>query len=60
MNKFFSSGTTDSGAVASAAAEGIRRSDATGDINAWSDSVGLRRSRETGAQSGNARIGRVW
>lgn len=49
LNKFFSLGTTDSGTAASAVTEGVRRSNAIGNVDAWPDSVGLRRSRETGA-----------
>jgi len=49
LNKFLTLGTTDSRTAAGAVAERIRRTNATGDIDAWSDSVGLRRSRETGA-----------
>lgn len=54
-----SSGTTDSGAVACAFAEGIRRTDAVGDINTWPDSSGLHRSGEAGPQPGDARVSRV-
>lgn len=49
LNKFVASGTIDSGTAARAVAEGIRRSNAAGNVDARSNSFRLRSSGETSA-----------